>query len=95
MAKTEVYSWRVSPDTKGDLEEVARREKLSVSGLLERIVQEWLEDYGSKFADDEDQQERLHKAASRTFGKIRGGDPHRSERVRQTLRSRLARRRAG
>lgn len=95
MAKTEVYSWRLSPDTKGDLEEVARREKMSVSGLLERIVQEWLEEYRNNSTGDEDEQERLHKAALRTFGKIRGGDPHRSERVRQTLRSKLARRRAG
>jgi hypothetical protein len=93
MAKNEVYSWRISPDTKGDLEEVARREKLSVAGLLERIVQEWLKDYRQGSTDDEDQQEQMHKAASRTFGKIAGGDPHRAERARQTLRSKLARRR--
>ena len=95
MTKAEVYSWRLSSDMKGDLEEVARRKKLSVSRLLERIVQEWLEEYRNNSTGDEDEQERLHKAALRTFGKIRGGDPHRSERTRPALRAKLARRRAG
>jgi predicted transcriptional regulator len=95
MAKTEVYSWRLSSEIKGDLEEVARRKKLSVSRLLEHIVREWLEEYRNKSNDEADEQERLHRAAMRTFGKIRGGDPHRSERARQALRAKLARRRAG
>ena len=29
--KTEVYSWRLAPDLKDDLEEAARRERVSVS----------------------------------------------------------------
>ena len=36
--KTEVYSWRLSPDLKDDLEEAARRERVSVSRLLERMT---------------------------------------------------------
>ena len=94
MAKTEVYSWRLSPDLKNALEEAARRKKESVAGLLERITREWLD--RSRFGNGRDTaiRNRLHCAAARTFGTIAGGDPRRSEGVRRAVRARLSERRA-
>lgn len=42
MSKSEVYSWRLTPELKAELEAAARAEKVSISDLLERMVQEWL-----------------------------------------------------
>ncbi len=94
MAKTEVYSWRLSPDLKNALEEAARRDRESLAGLLERIALEWLD--RSRFGDGQDiaVQKALHGAAARTFGTIAGGDPRRSESVRRAVRARLDKHRA-
>ena len=94
MTKTEVYSWRLSPDLKNALEEAARRERESVAGLLERITLEWLD--RSRFGDGQDTviQNELHGAVARTFGTIAGGDPQRSASVQQAVRARLDKRRA-
>jgi hypothetical protein len=43
MTKSEVYSWRLSPELKAELEEAARAEKTSVGCLLERAILEWLD----------------------------------------------------
>lgn len=92
--KSEVYSWRLSPDLKADLEHAARREGVSVSSLLDRITREWLKARPGA-ADDEAEQERIRASAMRFIGKLRGGDPDRSakvsERVRETLKERHAR----
>jgi len=94
MAKTEVYSWRVSAETKTALEEAARRGRNTVGGLLERIVGEWLEQMRRSTTAEEKEQARLRGKATRLFGTIRGGNPFRAEVARQTVRARLARRRA-
>ena len=94
MNKSEVYSWRVTPELKSALEEAARAERTTVSKLLDGIVAAWLE-----AADPEGHegavQQRLHRAADRTLGKIHGGDPRRAERARDLVRKRLTKRRAG
>lgn len=95
MAKSEVYSWRVAPETKAALEYVARRERSSIGRVLQRVVHEWLVAGGRDTESDEADQARLHAAAARTFGTIRGGNPHRSEQVRALIRRRLVQRRAG
>ena len=94
MAKTEVYSWRVAPEIKAALEHAARGEHSSIGRLLERLVHEWLVARGRDTDGDEVEQARRHAAAARTFGTIRGGNPHRSEQTRALIRRRLARRRA-
>ena len=43
MSKTEVYSWRVDPELKAELEAVARAEKTSVGGLLDRAARKLLD----------------------------------------------------
>ncbi len=58
MAKTEVYSWRLSEELKGELEEAAKQEQQSVSGLLERIVDEWLHTF--RVARNGNEEEHSH-----------------------------------
>ncbi len=89
MAKSEVYSWRVSPETKRTLEIEARREGESLGNLLERITREWIETRRRSAKDDALEQARLHAAASKCFGVITGSDPARSEKVRSEVRRRL------
>ena len=91
MSKSEVYSWRVSPELKSALEEAARAERTTVSKLLDSIVTAWLEHADSN-GDQEAIQRRLHRAATRTLGKIHGGDPRRAERARDLVRKRLTKR---
>ena len=86
--KTEVYSWRVASDLKSELEDEARRRKTSVSLILEQAAREWLSNSGEDLAGDKAQR-RLHRAASKCLGAFEGGDPHRSENVKQRLRERL------
>lgn len=93
MAKDQVYSWRLSIETKAALEERARQERSSVSELLDRIVAEWLSrDPHSNESDAE--QQRLHEAALKTIGTIQGDDPDRAIHAKDRLRARLARKRA-
>ena len=40
--KPEIHTWRLSPEMKGDWEEAARQENLSVARLLESMVGEAL-----------------------------------------------------
>ncbi|NIM01987.1 MAG: hypothetical protein GTN89_14490 [Acidobacteria bacterium] len=94
MSKSEVYSWRVSPELKSALEEAARAEQTTVSKLLDGIVATWLEQTDPQ-GEEAAIQHRLHREAARTFGKIRGGDPRRSERARDLVKKKLAGRRAG
>lgn len=89
--KSEVYSWRVSPDTKANLERAARSRKISLSSLLETAAREWLINNASG-EDDEEKQRRLHRAASKSLGVIARGDARGSETVREAVRTRLRQR---
>jgi len=88
--KSEVYSWRLSPELKADLEHAAREERVSVSRLLERIAREWLKARPSA-VDDEAEQERLRAIAMRYVGTIQGGDPDRAAEAGKRVRELLAR----
>jgi len=92
MPKSDVYSWRLSPETRATLEEVARRENTTIAGLLERMVQAWS---AERRTDSRAEQARLHARAARVIGSIAGGNRGRSESVRKTVRDRLNRRRFG
>ena len=89
MAKTEVYSWRVDPQVKMALEAEARRQRRSVADVLDTIAKDWLAARKAHNWDDDAEQSRLHAAAAKWIGSISGGDPHRSQRVRETVRKRL------
>lgn len=92
MNKSEVYSWRLSPDLKEALEEAARERGASLSALLEEVVRGWLE--SDPGVEEEGKQTRLHQVAARHLGVLAGRDPGRSQRVGEVLRERLGRRRA-
>lgn len=90
--KSEVYSWRLAPDLKDALEDAARRERVSVSRLLEQIAREWLKASAQTAAEDEEaEQARLRAVAMQFAGTIRGGDPDRAAEAGKRVRERLAR----
>jgi hypothetical protein len=92
MAKSEVYSWRVSPQMKRALEDAARREKQSVSALLDKIVLQSLHTGAGAWNEEEAAlQNRLHAAGLAAIGKINGGRPDRSKRVREVVRHKIRR----
>jgi len=93
MRKSEVYSWRISPDIRSGLELEARRAGSTLAGLLDRIAEEWLETRRSGAAADDTGQASLHAVAARTFGAISGRSARRAERARAAIRERLERRR--
>jgi hypothetical protein len=90
--KTEVYSWRLAPQRKAELEAEARREGSSLADLLEAITQDWLAARHGVRQDEEAEQERLHKRAAMSFGVISGGDPDRSQSATHSVRQRLRQR---
>ena len=89
MAKTEVYSWRVSREVKEALEEQSRRRGVSMASLVEEAVVEYLARPESEVADDAAEQARILARAAPFFGSIRSGDPDRSSQVRERVRARL------
>lgn len=72
MSKSEVYSWRLTPALKMQLEAAARDEKTSVSALLERMTREWL---AAHMPDDAEEQRRLHARARAAIGTVSVGGP--------------------
>ena len=95
MAKTDVYSWRLSPDLKAELEEAARETSRNLATLLEEIAEDWLAHHRARAGTEDDEQRSVRAAAMKTVGAIHGGDPHRAESARETLRARLAGHREG
>jgi len=89
--RTEIYSWRVSTELKTALEREARRRKISLAKVLDMAAEEWLKKGGAG-KDDDREQKRLHEAASKSFGVIKGGGPYLAENVRQVVQERLRRR---
>lgn len=70
MTKSEVYSWRLSPELKMQLESAARDQNTSLGSLLERVAREWLNSRKPSDEADAEQQRRLHKRAQRTIGTV-------------------------
>jgi hypothetical protein len=94
MSKSEVYSWRLSRETKALLEDEARRQHTSLAGVLDRIVREWRRRRESADGDPAEQA-RLHAASAKSFGRIAGRHPYSAARTREVIRQRLRRPRAG
>jgi len=88
--KTEVYSLRLSPDLKADLQRAARRRKVHLSAVLETAAREWLQRNAADLEDDEEQK-RLHAAVAPFIGSIQGNDPYRSQKVSEIVRENLRR----
>jgi hypothetical protein len=94
MGKSEVYSWRLSPGLKADLEEAARHERKSVAELLDQIAQDWVERWRDLDPGGHERQQRLREAVANSIGALQGANPRRAEGARSEIRSRLARRHA-
>lgn len=96
MKRSEVYSWRLDPELKSELEHAARSQETSVSSLLTRIVRGWLENEYRTAGQDE--QQLVREQAMKYVGSIRGGDPKRAEeaakRVKDIIRKKHGRRRS-
>lgn len=92
MAKSEVYSWRLSSRLKNELEAAARLEQKSVAELLDKIAGEWLAGLAVHGEDGAMRQQRLHAAAGKAIGAIQGGDPDRAANAGSEVRARIARR---
>lgn len=90
MAKTEVYSWRLSPDRKAALEDAARRLETSVAQILDEVTARWLDEAGRLGADEEQRQRQLHASAMDHLGTLRGGRPDRAESARREVRAVLS-----
>ncbi len=69
MSKSEVYSWRLTPELKAELEAAARAEKVSVADLLAQAVRAWL---GKKtpIETDEAKQARINAALDEVFRQV-------------------------
>jgi hypothetical protein len=63
---------RVSSEIRLALEHEARRRKISVSTALDLAVRAWLQKH-ALVNEDEDEQFRLRKAASKYFGALASG----------------------
>jgi hypothetical protein len=87
--KTEVYSWRLSPQRKAELESEARRQGTSLAKLLEGITGDWLEEQRNSHNGDRAEQAALRKRVMATVGSIRSGDPTLSTRAREIVRQRI------
>lgn len=84
--KTEVYSWRLDPEKKIELESEARREGKSVAEVLDEISSQWLNTRRDAHNGDGTEQARIRKRIMATVGTIRGGDPTRATRSRELVR---------
>ena len=89
--KTEVYSWRVSPDVKTLLEREARRRKISMSAALNAAARAWLQNSATDNQGEEEQR-RLRKTASKCLGTLASGNARRSETASEAVRDRVLRR---
>jgi predicted DNA-binding protein len=82
--KSEVYSWRLTPEMKTRLESEARRSGKSLAEVLEQISTNWLDECAGTYDHETDL--RLRKRVMSTVGTIRGGDQHRASRSKELVR---------
>jgi hypothetical protein len=69
MSKSEVYSWRLEPALKAELEAAARAEEVPLAVVLERLTRDWLR---QRREQDESEQERLRAALMACAGSFKG-----------------------
>ena len=86
MSKSEVYSWRITPALKADLEAAARAEKTNVAAVLERLVRDWLATRRLSDEEDAEQQRRMRERVVAAAGKFSADiGSATNERVRQVM----------
>jgi hypothetical protein len=70
MGKSEVYSWRVTPALKSQLEAAARAERMPLAALLARIAEDWLKE--RRVSDDVAEQGHLRAKLLAVAGTFKG-----------------------
>src|SRR5262245_44073633 len=84
--KSEVYSWRLSPALKVELEAAARAEKTNVATILDRLVRQWLSGRELSAEEDAEQQRRLHEQGRKAIGTVSiGMGAYTNQRVREVM----------
>jgi len=73
--KSAVYSWRLEPEKKADLEAELRRDGTSLSSLLDELTTDWLRHRRNGHVDDEAEQAAIRRRAAPAIGACAGGDP--------------------
>jgi hypothetical protein len=68
MGKSEVYSWRLSRETRAIVEDEARRQRTSLAGVLDRIVQEWRRRQERPDDDSAEQADILQRYLTKAVG---------------------------
>ena len=89
--KSKVYSWRVSPHRKAELEDEARRDGTSLARLLDDITGDWLEQRRSSRGGDAAEQAAIRKRVMATVGTMRSGERNLASRTREIVRERIVR----
>jgi len=85
-SKSEVYSWRLTPELKSELEEAARSERTTVATILDRVVREWLNARQPSEEEDAAEQRRLRERGLRAIGTVSvGGESATNARVREVM----------
>jgi hypothetical protein len=90
--KTEVYSWRLSPEKKAELEGEARQEGTSLAQLLDQITADWLNQRHNGQSADAAEQASIRRRAAAAIGSVASGDPLRSSQASQRVKSILRKR---
>jgi len=79
MPKAPIRSWRIDPKLKRVLEAEARRERITLVELLDRMLRQELREHRLRLANDEGEQKRIRAAVAKCVGSISDGDPRLSE----------------
>jgi hypothetical protein len=86
MSKSEVYSWRLEPALKAELEAAARSEKTNLARILDRLARQWLGTRQPSEEEEAEQQRRLRERVLKAVGTVSiGGPSATNKRVRQVM----------
>jgi hypothetical protein len=89
--KSEVYSWRLEPEKKADLENELRHEGTTLSKLLDDMTDNWLHYRRNGRAGDDAQLAALRRRVMATVGTIHSARPHLASKSREIVRERVVR----
>lgn len=70
MGKTEVYSWRVDPQLKAELERAAKSQRTTIAALIERVMTEWLRDHQTLSRAEKENQDRINSELDKYIGTV-------------------------
>lgn len=90
MSKSEVISWRLSPELKAELEAAAQSQDSSVSSLIESVIRDWLESRPAMAEGDQREHDRVTRELDMCIGAVAGtGVSATNEVVRRVIKAKL------